>query len=179
MGFNFAHLLAYERALQSKSARVKYSLLTEMASLCVAIINLAIENTDERTRHLTDHIYHLITFAAITLCRLLNLYETQISTKRNIAELDTLIINLVIWMQSIGLPCHAAYTFGTVISAFHKKSRPDAYASLTSPLTDWSTVWNVSEMTQHFPEWLGGETDGGSNFNLMPDWEPYYQGPST
>lgn len=179
MGFKFAPLLAYERALHSKSAKAKYNLLNEMATLCLAIINLAIETTDDRTKHLTDHIFHMITFAAITLCRLLSLYEAQIATTRNIVEIDSLIINLVDWLHAIGLPCHAGYNFGSIISAFHKKLRPNAHSHLASPMTDWSSAWNASELTQFFPEWLGGETEGGSNFNMLPDWEPYYQGPPT
>jgi hypothetical protein len=175
MGFSFAQLLAYERALHSKSARVKNALLTEMASLSASIIKLAMNTTDDRTRHLSDHIYHMITFAAVTLCRLLNLYEQQLSLSLDITEMDILVLNLVTWLHSIGLPCHVGYTLGTVIAAFHKKLRPNA--SLPSPAAvDWATPWSASDLTQFFPELLGGETTDGTNWDFLPDWEPFYQG---
>jgi hypothetical protein len=56
MGHHFAQLLAYERALKSRSATVRNSLLNEMVRLSVAIVNLAMDNADERTAHLSDHI---------------------------------------------------------------------------------------------------------------------------
>lgn len=176
MGFNFARLLAYERALSSKSARVKSALLTEMVRLCVAIINLAIDTTDDRTRHLSDHIYHMITFAAVTLCRLLNLYETQLSTTENIGELDLLVLNLISWLRSIGPACHVGHTLGSVVASVHKKLRPNA--QIPSP-TDWPTPWSTSEITQFFPEYFGAENENGSNWNFLPDWEPFYPGPPT
>ncbi|KAF2668847.1 hypothetical protein BT63DRAFT_286957 [Microthyrium microscopicum] len=110
MGFNFARLLLYERALQSKTTRVKTPILVEMANLSLSIIKLAINTMDERTRHLSDHIYHMITFAAVTLCRLLNLYDNQIATSHNVAELDGLILDLISWLYAVGLPCHVGHT---------------------------------------------------------------------
>jgi hypothetical protein len=63
MGFHFAQLLIYEQALSSRSAAVRESLLSEMVRLSAAILTLAMETTDLRTQHLSDHIYHVITFA--------------------------------------------------------------------------------------------------------------------
>jgi hypothetical protein len=53
MGLYFAQLLGYERALKSRSARVRASLLSEMIRLSAEIIKLAIDTTDDRTRHLS------------------------------------------------------------------------------------------------------------------------------
>ena len=71
-------------------------------------MQLALDTTDDRTRHLSDHVYHMITFAAVTLCRLLHMYETQVAASHNVMELDSLILTLVTWLYSIGLPCHVA-----------------------------------------------------------------------
>lgn len=126
MAFHFGQLLVYEKALKSRSAKVRESLLSEMVRLSAAIITLTMDTADIRTQHLTDHIYHVITFAAVTLCRLLHMYEDQLAQSHNILELDQLILNLVAWLQSIGLPCHVSHTLGGVVSAFHEKLRPNA-----------------------------------------------------
>ena len=178
MGFHFAQLLAYERALNARSARVRDSLLTEMIRLSAEIIRLAMETTDERTRHLSDHIYHMCAFAAVTLCRLLHLYETQLTPTQNIQKLDNLVMDLVTWLHSIGLPCHAANTLGDTVSAFHKKLRP--LAQPASPaLMDTSTSWLGDDLPRFFPELLGTDYSDGTDFNFAPNWPAYYQGPLT
>jgi hypothetical protein len=178
MGFHFAQLLAYERALNARSARVRDSLLTEMVRLSAAIIHLVMDTADERTRHLSDHIYHMCAFAAVTLCRLLNLYETQLAATQDIRDLDTLVMDLVTWFHSIGLPCHAANTLGDTVSAFHKKLRP--LARPASPaLMDTSSSWLGDDLPRFFPELLGTDYSEGADFNLLPDWPAYYQGPLT
>ena len=104
MGFYFAQLLNYDQSLKTGSAAVRESILSEMIRLSTSIINLAMNTTDERTRHLTDHIYHMISFAAVTLCRLLHNYEDQLSISHDLHGLDGLILSLVTWLHAIGLP---------------------------------------------------------------------------
>ncbi|KAE8449049.1 hypothetical protein EG329_008637 [Mollisiaceae sp. DMI_Dod_QoI] len=171
MGFHFAQLLVYDRALKSRSAAVRESILSEMIRLSAAIIQLALDTTDVRTRHLSDHIYHMITFAAVTLCRLLHMYENQLAASHNIIELDSLVLTLVTWLHSIGLPCHVAHTLGDVVAAFHKELRPTAHPSPYAQVQD--------DIELYFPELLGVETYGNGNFDFNPDWEPYIQGPAT
>ncbi|KUJ13796.1 uncharacterized protein LY89DRAFT_650813, partial [Mollisia scopiformis] len=171
MGFHFAQLLVYDRALKSRSAAVRESLLSEMIRLSAAIIQLALDTTDVRTRHLSDHIYHMITFAAVTLCRLLHMYENQLAVAHNIVELDSLVLTLVTWLHSIGLPCHVAQTLGDVVAAFHKELRPNAHPSPYAQAQD--------DIELYFPELLGIETYADGNFDFNPDWEPYIQGPAT
>ncbi|KAJ5248896.1 hypothetical protein N7468_000347 [Penicillium chermesinum] len=125
MGFHFSNLLLYEHSLKSsKTPRARESLVSEMIRHSTAIIRLAMDTVDERTRHLSDHIYHMITFAAIIICRLVNSYEQQLSSSYSIPELDELIRDLVSWLHSIGLPCHAAHTLGNIIAKVHQKLRP-------------------------------------------------------
>jgi hypothetical protein len=140
-------------------------------TLSVRIIKLAVDTTDDRTRHLSDHIYHMITFVAVTLCCLLNVYEEQLSQTKNIAELDTLILDLVSWLHSIGLDCHIGYTLGALIRSFHKKLRPQAQQP--TPV-DWSTPWPASDLAPFFPELIGSVDDGQINWSFVPDWEPFY-----
>jgi hypothetical protein len=179
MGFQFAHLLLYDQSLKSWSARAQESLLSDMVQRASTIIQLAIDTTDDRTRHLSDHIYHMITFAAVTLCRLLHLYESRLTAFHDINSLDSLVLTLVRWLRSIGLPCHAAYTLGNVVSEFHKKLRP--HAQPTSPFSEHSTNWmDGMLLAGTFPEFFGMEpSPGGNNWDLLPSWAPFYQGPPT
>jgi hypothetical protein len=178
MGFSFAQLLAYERSLHSRSAKVRDSLLSEMARLSASIINLAMDTTDDRTKHLSDHIYHMITFAAVTLCRLLNLYEAHLATSHNIADYDKLILDLAIWLHSIGLPSHAAHTLGNIVAGIHKKLRPNAQ-QVSPVITELPSPWMDSGLSQFFPDLLGTDTDNNGAWNFIPDWEPFYSGTST
>ncbi|KPM40395.1 hypothetical protein AK830_g6140 [Neonectria ditissima] len=126
MGFHFAHLLAYCQSLKSPQVMEGDSLLAEMMRLSQTIINLAIDTTDERTRHLTDHIYHIVTFSTLTLCRLVHTYESTLrAAGYDIAALDDLIQRLIDWLNSIGLLCHAAHMLGDIVSARFKRLRPN------------------------------------------------------
>jgi hypothetical protein len=77
-------------------------MINEMIRLSTAIITLAMNTHDERTRHLTDHIYHMISFAAVTLSRLLHTYEQQLSMTHDLHGLESLIMSLVSWLHAIG-----------------------------------------------------------------------------
>ena len=172
MGFHFAQLLIYDRSLKFRSASVRESLLSEMVRLSTAILNLGMETADERTRHLTDHIYHMISFAAVTLCRLLHLYEDQLSATHDFVELDTLILQLVSWLHSIGLPCHVAHTLGDVVAAFHKKLRPDAQPSPTALYIGVDPAIQ-EDYSVTFPEFFGATSFDGNTGSLLPDWGPF------
>lgn len=176
MGFHFAQLLAYERSLKSRSARVREALLSEMVRLCAKIMQVAMDTADERTRHLSDHIYHMITFAAVTLSRLLSLYEGQLKGSHNVDELDSLIWKLAQWLDSIGLPCHAAHTLGDIVSGVQSKLRPHTVAQ-PEVLTDFSDWPNEDFST--LPDLLDAQISPGGHWNFLPDWEPFYQGPLT
>lgn len=107
---------------------MRSSTLTEMVHLTRNIINLAIDNTDERTSHLTDHIYHIITFSAITLCQLLQTYRGKLGGHETGVALDALILRLVDWLRSIGFPCHVSRVLGDVIAAYHARLGPHSHA---------------------------------------------------
>ena len=66
--------------------------MPEMIRHSKSILKLAMDTVDERTRHLTDHIYHMITFAAIVICRLLNAYPEKVASTYNIDELEFLTL---------------------------------------------------------------------------------------
>lgn len=145
MGILFAHLLMYEQSLHSKSAAVRESLIAEMVRLCTEIVTLAMETADERTKHLTDHIYHMITFSAVTLTRLLAKYESQLITSTTrpggvkIAHCDRLIMETVQWLNSLGSPMHVGHTMAQIIDTVHRKLRPAVRpqaATATNLLTD-------------------------------------------
>lgn len=176
MGFHFSNLLLYEHALKSKTARARESVVSEMIRHSTAIVNVAMDTVDERTRHLSDHIYHMITFAAIIICRLLNSYEEQLSVTFNIDELDGLIQDLVQWLHCIGLPCHAAHTLGNIIAKVHQKLRRRAEETpLIAPVDD---VPEESFTNYYFPEFLGLGTSADGNLDLLSDLNFFPQSPS-
>lgn len=113
----------------------------------------------------------MVTFAAVTLCRLLHMYENQLASTHSIMELDSLVLALVTWLHSIGLPCHVAHTLGDVVAAFHEKLRPNTHPSPHDQVQD--------DIGLYFPELLGIETFDGGNFDFIPDWDPHIPGPAT
>ncbi|KAL3474626.1 hypothetical protein BJX99DRAFT_271582 [Aspergillus californicus] len=163
MGFHFSHLLLYDRCLKSKSARAQESVVSEMASHATAIIQIAMDTVDDRTRHLSDHIYHMITFAAIVICRLSGTPEHQLGTTHDLKDLDALINNLIHWLQSIGLPCHAAHTFGTIISQVQRKMRPQLETSAFDLQAD---PLHAEDLSRYFPEFLGVGTTPNGGWDL-------------
>ncbi|KAL2857202.1 hypothetical protein BJY01DRAFT_231194 [Aspergillus pseudoustus] len=166
MGFHFSHLLLYDRCLKSKSARAKESVVAEMISHATNIIRLSMDTVDERTRHLSDHIYHMITFAAITICRLLGNADNQLGSTHDVAELDSLIDNLIQWLQSIGLPCHAAHTFGVIITQVQRKVRPQVESAV--PNSAPTDILNEDFTRLYFPEFLGVATTPNGTWDAAP-----------
>lgn len=97
---------------------------------------------------------------------LLHMYEGQLEASHDINELDQLILALVTWLCSIGLPCHVAHTMTDVVSAFHEKLRPDARPT---PTYEDTNPWSQADFAQMFPELLGTESFDGGNGVLLPD----------
>lgn len=81
MGYNLSLILAYFQALKSpkysntSSCLNRPAIIVFMTHLTASIISFAISTIDDYLPHLTDHIYHMITFSAITLCGLLHSQE--------------------------------------------------------------------------------------------------------
>ncbi|OOQ90251.1 hypothetical protein PEBR_06039 [Penicillium brasilianum] len=178
MGFHFSNLLLYEQGLKARIfENTQEYMVSEMISHSTAIVHLAMDTVDERTRHLSDHIYHMITFAAIVICRLLKSYEHQLSLTHNITELDSLIQSLVQWLHSIGLPCHAAHTLGNIIAKVHQRLRPCVETvPVTVPTEDFPP--EESFTNYYFPEFLGLGTSADGNWDLLSDLSFLPQGPS-
>ena len=184
MGFNFAHLLAYCQSLKSARAVMRSPILAEMIERSRSIINLAMDTTDERTRHLTDHIYHTITFSALTLCRLVHTYESKLrAANHDIYALDALVLRLVGWLRSIGLPCHAAHILGDVVSAQFKKLRPNfqpepLYGTSSTPncthegtVMDHPTLPLPEDVAFQFPDFIGAELFDLNDDTSWPQWD--------
>lgn len=180
MGFHFSNLLLNEQGLKAKSVHAVETrdyLVSEMIHHSIAIVHIAMDTVDERTVYLSDHIYHMITFAGIIICRLLNNYEAQLSLTHNTAELDSLIQSLVQWLHTIGLPCHAAHTLGNIIAKVHRRLRPRLEAvPVTAPTDDFPP--EESFTNYYFPEFLGLGTSADGNWDLLSDLSFLPQGSS-
>ncbi|KAJ3459684.1 hypothetical protein MRS44_015757 [Fusarium solani] len=182
MGFHFAHLLTYYQSLKSPKSVMHNSILEDMIRHSKAVINLAVDKADERTRHLTDHIYHIVTFSALTLCRIVRTYESKLRAANfDISSIDNLIFNLINWLKTIGLPCHAAHILGDIVSAQFKKLRPNfqplaltANGSLAGDNTvvfPFGDISLPSDISFLYPDFIGSEMfimDG--DLDTWPQW---------
>ncbi|PVH99483.1 hypothetical protein DM02DRAFT_594183 [Periconia macrospinosa] len=180
MGFSFAQLLLHDRALKTRqtATAVPITLLTQMIHLSTSIMTLAIQSSDHRTPYLTDHIFHMISFAAVTLCRLLHTYEAQLSsspshehiTQReqiNIQNLDHEIVSTVMWLHALGIPCHVAHTMGDVVLAIHRRLRPQFENAMSNEMASGLDPGIQEDFAVLFPEFYGLEMDqsfGGSGW---------------
>ncbi|KAJ4282701.1 hypothetical protein NW764_003713 [Fusarium oxysporum] len=182
MGFHFAHLLAHCQSLKSPKSVMHSSVLKEMIKHSKIIINLAIDTTDDRTRHLTDHIYHILSFSALTLCRIVHTYESKLrAANYDTTELDNLVFKLVNWFKTIGLPCHAAHILGDIVHEQFQKLRPDFQPS--TPIVPGAlsenpgVIYNAEELLLPpdlsflYPNFIGSEMfDADGGLESWPEW---------
>lgn len=126
MGYHFSHLLTLRQSLKAPEASMNNVVLRDMIYNSESIIALAMNTTDERTRHLTDHIYHMLVFAALTICQLVKTYEPHLAVSSlglDVGSLAETVAQLISWLRHIGLPCHAAYMLGSIVEAEFNKTR--------------------------------------------------------
>ncbi|KAI9150575.1 transcriptional regulatory protein [Paramyrothecium foliicola] len=190
IGFHFGHLLAYCQSLKSPKSVMYSSILREMIRLSKIIINLAIDTADDRTRHLTDHIYHVVSFSALTLCRIVHTYEPKLqAAKYDVEEIDNLVYKLINWLRSIGLPCHVAHILGNVVSAQFHKFRPNfqPVTALTASTMDEGNgmiataddLFQPSDLS-FYPNFIGSELFGiDTGVYDLPDWGPMHSDTDT
>ena len=143
--------------------------LSELIRLAISIINLAMETTDERTQHLTDNIYHIVTFSAITLCQLLRNYEEQLRLSHDVPALDGLVSRLVGWLGSIGLGCHVAHMLGDLMAAQQRTLRPGVGEGQAGV----EVVVGAPSPSVLFPEVISGEMLYGET-ELWPPWDQVF-----
>lgn len=167
MSFCFAQLLMYEQSLTNKSAAVRESLLSEMVRLSIDLLNTAITTIDDRTKYLTDHIYHMVAFAGVTLTRLLYKYEYQLNTRHNVPQADELVLSTARWLQNIELPSHISHMMGTVMQTVHQRLRPSI------PVRTVET-WNQPPLQAEdliIPDFLGMDSVDFDWDAMIPDWQ--------
>lgn len=167
MSFAFAQLLMYEQCLQNKSAAVRESLVSQMLQLCSDIVRLAMDTDDERTPYLTDHIYHILTFAGVTLCRLLNKYEGQLKVTHDIEEMDILAIRIAQWLQAIGSDCHIGNILGKTVMSVHRQLRPEKHATSPSVVDEHHPTENKSAI----PDFLAMDAVDVDWDEILHDWD--------
>lgn len=166
MGFDFAQLLLYERSLNARSTNVRQSLLAEMLRLSEDILDGAMNAADTRTEHLTDHVYHVITFAAITMSRLMYKYGSLLLGASDVDHKHEIVARVVVWLHSIGLDAHVARTMGDTIRAVHRKLFPERHS--TPRITPHADAFFTD--TGAMPDFLGLDPNFDWD-NLLPDWQ--------
>ncbi|KAI7570535.1 hypothetical protein KC343_g2089 [Hortaea werneckii] len=98
-------------------------------------MQLVIDTTDARTKHLTDHVYHVIAFAAVTALRLMSKYREYFQDYADFGEMESLISEIVDWLDSIGPGSHTGHMMSDVIKATQRKLGFGVSSSTqTSPL---------------------------------------------
>jgi hypothetical protein len=118
LGLHFAHLIADCESLKASKTAVSERTLTDVIQSSKDIITIFLDTTDERTRHLTDHVYNVVTFAALTLCRVLQGYRDKLQEAgHDLSVLHKLVEAIISGLSSVGLPCHAASMLAAVVSA--------------------------------------------------------------
>jgi hypothetical protein len=167
LGYYFALLLTTCQSVKLASRRASDEHLADLVRLTTSILNLAMDTADSRTQHLTDHIYHIITFSAITLCRLLGLYEGRISLTHDITALDDLVSRLVDWLKSIGLRCHVAHMLGNVVASQQRKLRPNTHPT---PMSSTSIDALPFDTNMLYPEFINAEMFDINTEGFWPSW---------
>ena len=161
------------------------AVLLEMIRLSSMILILAIDTADERTRHLTDHIYHIVTFAALVLCKLVYAYGSRLrEANEDVTALDNLVVGVIDWLRSIGLPCHAAHMLGDIISAQFKKLRPDFVDAAIIAMEKATRDKTVSSVVDYqslppdiatlYPDFIGSELYIAEDATNWPQWADMY-----
>lgn len=168
MGYQFALLLTSCQSIKLTSRRISDDLLAEHVQCASSILNLAMDTTDSRTQHLTDHIYHIITFSAITLCRLVSTYEDRLAAIHDIGALDFLVTKLITWLKSIGLRSHIARLLGNVVESQQKKLRPKGQASPISADSSEALPFDTALL---YPDFINAEAFNINVESLWPTWE--------
>ncbi|KAF2485633.1 hypothetical protein BDY17DRAFT_322462 [Neohortaea acidophila] len=168
ISFFFAGLLMYEQSLSSKSAAVRESLVSEMIRLSSNILTLSMEKADERTKHLTDHVYHVITFAAVTLCRLIWRYKSQLEHKINLTEKDGLVTKTIDWLCAIDEAPHVGKVMATLIGNVQRKLQPNHQEATQSLLE----IQRTDADSNAIPDFLAMEDYFDFDWDGMaPDWQ--------
>lgn len=138
------------------------SILSELVRLARTIIDLAIDTADDRTRHLTDHIYHVVTFSALTLTQIIYSYESKLrATKHQVVDLDNLVLKLVSWLKSIGLTCHISHLLSDIVLSQFEKLRPGSRPMILQ-------VDNLQRDKDSMPD-IGLEAYAGQSETGFPD----------
>lgn len=137
-------------------------ILADVIQSSKLIIEIFLDTTDERTRHLTDHIYNVVTFAALTLCRILQNHRNQLQEAgHDLGKIHKLIEAIISGLNSVGLPCHAASMLAAVVSA--------RFARLQTTFDDVGSI--SSEALVLDPSASSGAFTGLNDYTFMyPDF---------
>lgn len=168
MGYYFTLLLTMTRSIRNKRGSVS-SNLDDLIRLITSILHLVIETVDDRTQYLTDHVYHVVVFSALSLCQVLSKHEVLLRASHDVSLLDSLLSNTIEWLKSIGTASHITHLLARVVESQYRKARPEQQAvpATTIPTPD------MAESMFAYPDYL--MTDlynyGDDSANLWHDWQ--------
>lgn len=126
LGLHFAYLLADCESFKRSKADISDRALADVVQSSRAIIDIFLETTDERTRHLTDHVYNVVTFAALTLCRIIQNHHAQLpQAGQDLDTLNGVVETIIRGLSSVGPSCHAANMLAGVVAAKYASLQND------------------------------------------------------
>lgn len=142
LGFKFTYLFAHYQSLQSSQTKIQHTTLIDMIALAKDIITLIVDTTDGLSQYLTDHVYHIVTFAALILCQILQSYQTLLHDhKVDTGAVEDFVTKLLGWLETIGTTGHIARILSPVISSrFAKIQRIHTSSSNLRSIPSHSTM---------------------------------------
>lgn len=157
MGYYFALLLTLTRSIRSRREDIR-SNLDQLVRLITFNLHLATETADKRAQYLTDHIYHVVGFSALTLCQILIKHERVLESSHDVPSLESLLLKTVEWLRSIGTSSHITHLLARIIESQHRKARPQKAFETTFPSPD------IADSMFAYPDYLMSDLyDYGNN----------------
>lgn len=151
LGLHFAYLLADCESFKRSKADISDRALADVVQSSRAIIDIFLETTDERTRHLTDHVYNVVTFAALTLCRIMQHHHAQLrQAGQDLSTLNGVVEAIIRGLSSVGPSCHAANMLAGVVAAKFATLQIDPGCKDGSGSTDANDRTSVQSLDSYF-----------------------------
>ncbi|RMY82499.1 hypothetical protein D0861_07858 [Hortaea werneckii] len=130
------------------------------------IMHLAINTPDATTKHLTDHVYHMIAFAAVTALRVMSKYREKLQASIDLGQMETLVLKTVEWLDSIET---VSYT-GRIMSDLIKATQRTLGSRISSSTQISPPALLMDSPNLAAPDLFAANTAEFDWDALIPDW---------
>lgn len=168
MGYYFALLLTMTKSIRQNRESISSS-LDELIRLITSILHLVTETVDDRAQYLTDHVYHVVVFTALTLCQILSKHEKNLQVSHDVRSLDSMLLSTIEWLKSIGTLFHVTHLLARAIESQYRKAWPEKqiFEAVTMPTPD------IGDSMFAYPDYLLADPYdyGNDSADLWHDWQ--------